>query len=639
MKKNKKKRVRTLTDLMNESLLLFKPVKKLNAAEWAEKYRIIQDGAAIPGRFSLEQTPYMREIMEAASDPKIHRISVVSAAQVGKSELMINIIGYKMHLDPAPIIYMTPTVQMVEDFFAERVDPMISSTPELRRLVPTRKSRDSQNKRLSKKFKGGHLYGVGGNSVTELAGRSAAIILIDEIDRLKRSTGKEGNAVELLMKRARTYPNRLIITVSTPTVKDDSMIVDLFYEGTQERYKTQCPDCHQFSAITFKDLQFDYAPVEINGKRTYQLKENSIRYVCPHCGTIHTEEEMKSQPAKWFADNPEAYEKGHRSFWLKGFNSKFARWAEIISNFLNTKDNPERLKVTVNTDFGELWEDKGSYGVDELGILKRREDYGKNDDGTPVEIPDEVAYLTMAVDTQDSWFEYEVLGYGKDGQTYGIKHGKILGTPTDPSVLEQLRQVIIQPRFGKNRSFSMKPMLTFIDSGGHFSTAIKRFAKDMQLSGVMVYPIKGQGGDYDYISPPSRVPVAEDKKDTVLFINIGVNLGKHKIMNALMVEEPGPRYCHFPLNEEAGYGVDYVTGLISERFEYDDRTGKPTWKPIEGRKRNEPLDIRNYNLAANEMMGLDPVTELEKRNVQPAQKQIKKALKPKKRVITRSIWD
>lgn len=637
----KRKKIRSLTDLMNSTAELYKPTEQLDAARWAEKYRLIQDGAAIPGKFSFEQTPYMEEIMKAASDPKVHRISVVSAAQVGKSEMMINLIGYKMHMDPGPIIYMTPTVQMVEDFFAERVEPMIESTPVLKRLVSTRKSRDSQNKRLSKKFKGGHLYGIGGNSPTELAGRQAATILIDEIDRLKRSTGKEGNAVELVTRRSRTYPNYLIVTVSTPTVKDDSMIVDLFYEGTQERYYTQCPDCREYRVITFDDLRFDYEPVEINGKRTYKLDKDSIRHVCPNCGCVHTEAQMKAQPTRWIADNPKAYEDGHRSFWLKGFNSKFAKWSVIINNFLNTKDNPERFKVTVNTDFGELWVQKGSYEIDELGILQRREDYGKNDDGTPVEVPDEVGYLTMAIDTQDSWFEYEVLGYGKDGETYGIKHGKILGIPTDPTVIEQLRQEVIRPRYGKNKSFSLLPRLIFIDAGGHFSSAVKRFAKDMQLSGVPVYPIKGQGGEADYISAPKMVSVGENKSETVLHISIGVNQGKHMIMNNLRVDKPGPRYCHFPLEESAGYGLDYVLGLVSERYQLNPSTGKPEWVGIEGRKRNEPLDIRNYNLAADRMMGLNAEAEIQKRKVikeKPAGKP-QPVRKPKKRVITRSIWD
>ena len=31
---------------------------------------------------------------------------------------------------------------------------------------------------------------------------------------------------------------------------------------------------------------------------------------------------------------------------------------------------------------------------------------------------------------------------------------------------------------------------------------------------------------------------------------------------------PGPKYCHFPLEEERGYNKDYFHGLLSERLVY-----------------------------------------------------------------------
>ena len=49
--------------------------------------------------------------MKAFTDPKIHKIVMVSASQIGKSELELNIIGYIIAQDPGSILYVHPTIE------------------------------------------------------------------------------------------------------------------------------------------------------------------------------------------------------------------------------------------------------------------------------------------------------------------------------------------------------------------------------------------------------------------------------------------------------------------------------------------------------------------------------------------------
>ena len=77
----------------------------------------------------------------------------------------------------------------------------------------------------------------------------------------------------------------------------------------------------------------------------------------------------------------------------------------------------QKLKVVYNTLLGQLWENRGDL-PDEDGMLARREDYGTNDDGSPVEVPEGVLVLTCGVDTQDNRLEYEVVGHGYYGETF-----------------------------------------------------------------------------------------------------------------------------------------------------------------------------------------------------------------------------
>ena len=71
------------------------------------------------------------------------------------------------------------------------------------------------------------------------------------------------------------------------------------------------------------------------------------------------------------------------------------------------------------------------------------------------------------------------------------------------------------------------------------------------------------------------------------------------IMAAMRIQPPGPRYCHFPVNEECGYNHTFFVGLLSERLVYKEHRQQPwVWDVIPGHERNEPLDCRNYALAA-----------------------------------------
>ena len=109
---------------------------------------------------------------------------------------------------------------------------------------------------------------------------------------------------------------------------------------------------------------------------------------------------MRRQPAKWIAENPDAYEaEGTRSFWLNAFSSPWVPWEKIVLKFLQAQGDPQKLKVVYNTLLGQLWENRGDL-PDEDGLMARREDYGINADGSPVEVPEGVLVLTCGVDTQ-----------------------------------------------------------------------------------------------------------------------------------------------------------------------------------------------------------------------------------------------
>lgn len=600
----KKRRIRPVDRTFAKAFSNYRPPADLTVSQWAEAHRVLsRENSAEAGPWRNSRTPYLVDIMDSFTDPKVRKISVVASSQVGKSELELNIIGYIIDQDPSSILYIQPTVDDAKKFSRLRIAPMIRDSATLRAKVADVKSRDSGNTMLQKSFPGGMLTIVGSNSASGLASTPAKIVLGDERDRWALSAGTEGDPWALAEARTTTFYNAKMVDVSTPTDKETSPIAKSFNEGTRERWCHQCPHCGEYSNIVFDDIKFEFETVGSGRKKDYIIK--AISWCCPQCGCLSTEEEMRRQPAKWIAENPDAYARGHRSFWLNAFSSPWQAWEKVVYAFLIARKDPQRLKVVYNTMLGELWEDRGDL-EDEDTMLARREDYGTREEGTPVELPEGVLVLTCGVDTQDDRLEYEVLGHGHYGETWGIKKGIIMGDPGYDEPWERLDEVISHTyKFANGRGLTIS--MTFVDSGGHKTQSVYKQCRARLHR--RVFAIKGVGGDgVPYTRPPSKVKIVVNGRaigQTWLY-SIGVDAGKADIMGALKVQEPGPKFCHFPKGEARGYDMAFFNGLLSEKLVMKSERGRTRWAWVKlpGHERNEALDCRNYALAA--LRVLDP---------------------------------
>ena len=582
----------------------YKPPEDITVSEWATKYRVLsRENAAEAGPWRNSRTPYLVEVMDSFTDPMIKKITLVSSSQVGKSELLNNVLGYIIHQDPASTLFVQPTVDDAKKFSRLRIAPMIRDSEALRERVADVKSRDSGNTMLQKKFPGGMLTMVGSNSPSGLASTPCKYVLGDERDRWALSAGTEGDPWKLAEARTTTFYNAKMVDVSTPTIKGASAIEKTYNAGTRERWCHQCPDCKEWVELCFDDFKFHYEMVKQDRKKDFFITDTG--WCCPRCGVLHTEEQMRSAPAKWIAQNPDAVKNGHRSFKLSAFASPWVPWESIAYKFLSSKDDPAALQTFYNTVLGEWWEDRGGT-IDNEDAMARREDYGACEDGSPVELPEGVLVLTCGVDCQNDRLEYEVVGHGFYGETWGIKKGVCLGDPNTETPWQRLDDVIDHTYKFKDGK-GLKLSMTFVDSGGLRTQDV--YAQCRARLGKRVFAIKGQGGDgVPFTRPPTKIKqVVNGKTIGQLWLySLGVDAGKADVMNNIRVQEPGPKYCHFPLDESRGYDSRYFEGLLSEKLVQKTVNGRTkwAWEKIAEHIRNEPLDCRVYALAAFRV--LDP---------------------------------
>ena len=598
-----RKRVLSAFTLIKKS---FATPPQMTVSEWADRYRkLSKESSAEAGQWKTSRAEYQREMMNAISDDDVETVVFMTSSQVGKSEILNNTLGYYIDYDPAPILFVQPTEDMAKSYSNDRIAPMIRDCPTLSAKVADSKSRDSGNTIMHKRFRGGHLTMIGANTPAKLASRPIRVLLMDEVDRFPISAGSEGDPAQLAIKRTTTFWNRKIVMCSTPTIKGVSKIEKEFESSSAEELNVACPECGEYQPYVWEQLKFEHT------SGTNEVK--NVVYACKHCGAVNKENVWKRQPIKWVAQHPEI--KNKRGFHLNELCSPWKHWDEIAVDFLEAKrQGVEMLKVWTNTAMGNAWEEESDLDINDI-LLKRRIAYN-------CEVPKDVLVLTCGVDVQDNRLEYEIVGWGRDYQSWGIKYGVIMGDTGGSEVWKQLDDVLFA-KYERVDGLQMEVMTTCIDSGGHHTQEVYRYCKERESR--RVWAIKGQGGSgIPFIKRPNR----RNDAGAWLFI-IGVDVGKDTISSRLKQKfDTDVGYCHFPTETNKGYDEQYFLGLTAEHRNVRTVNGRTVinWVKRSSGARNEPFDIRNYATAAIEILNpnfdmvakrLNDATDKETNTTQP----------------------
>lgn len=547
------------------------PPPNLTVSGWADNYRrLSSEASAEPGRWRTDRAPYQRDILDAINDPSVEQVVVMSSAQVGKTELLLNIIGYYVDYDPSPILLLNPTLEMAQTFSKDRLAPMCRDTPAITNKVADSKSRSSGNTMLHKSFPGGHITMAGANSPASLASRPIRILLADEIDRYPVSAGAEGDPVNLAKKRTTTFWNRKIVLVSTPTIKGSSRIEAAYEDSTQEVFCLPCPSCGEHQQIKRAHIQH---------KKDDKDVLIDVAASCQECGVIHTETEWKEQRGKWIA---QAKHYKCRGFHLNEYISPWRKWIDIERDFLEAKRSPATLKTFVNTSLGETWEEDEGQKLEPDTLYQRREHY-------EAEIPVEDCILTAAVDTQDDRFEIDVVAWVAGEESYRISYKRLFGDLSRSEIWDSLAREL-KRQFVTPSGVLIDIKICLIDSGGHFTDEVYKFCKKHDVRRFI--PIKGysQSG-----KPIATWPRKRNDKGVYLTL-IGTDTAKEIVSSRLQVFEPGEGYCHWPVSEE--FDETYFQHLTNERRVNKIVKGRRVIVWDAGGRRNEPFDTAVYNLAA-----------------------------------------
>lgn len=583
-----------------------RPEPEITVDAWADANRILSPGEANEhGRYQTARVPMLREPMQLLSAHETcESVTVMKGAQIGVTQLAVNWVGYIIEHTPAPILFFLPTREVAQQVSQTRVDPMFENTVSLRDRVSPNRSRDKRNTTFRKAYLGGELLMRGANSAAAFRNISARFIVGDDLDGWPGEVGNEGDPVELIQKRAVTYPNRKFLWISSPTYRGLSRIESLYNDGDQRRYFIRCPHCQHPDFLTWSGYR-DHVARRDSGHHRIEWPDGhpeAAAMVCGGCGGRVPEEAKPGlfESGKWEALAPGPGRQP--SFHLSGLYSPlgWASWAKQAEKFLQSKANPLQLKVFVNTDLAESYEERGQ-GAEPEALLDRLEQY-------LAQVPDGVGILVAAIDVQAERLEILVKGYGAGFESWLIHWEAIAGDPKRDEVWFQADELLRRTwKHASGRELRIECVA--VDSNPH-AEEVYRFCAARR--GRHVYPVRGGTlTGRPIVERPSR-----NNPYRVPLYTLCTDTAKEQIYARLHIaipaEGPAPGAMHFP--DEPWVDEEYAAQLAAEKGVWKYVKGKGNVRKwIKRRERNEALDLEVYCLAALHIRGRGVINGLARR--------------------------
>ena len=620
-----------------EEAQAWKRPEKITVAQWADQYRVLNPiTSAEPGRWKTSRTPYLQGIMDAFSDPLVEEVTVMAASQVGKTEALYNMVGYLIDQDPGPALLVMPREADAKSVSYNRVLPMIQGSYVLSKHLP--EIADDVT-RLEYHLDRMILYFAGSNSPADLAQRPIRYLFLDEVDKFPRFSGREADPIKLATERTKTFWNKKIVKVSTPTTRQGYIFRE-YERSDRRRFYVPCPYCGEYQILIFSQIKWpegerDAETIRSNKLAWYECQKCSkkiLDYQKPRMmiAGIWTPESVEIAPDGQIGG--EIAESGHRGFWLSALYSPWLTWSDIATEFLRSKDYIELLMNFVNSWLAEIWEEKTEESRPErLATLA-----GTYSEGV---IPAGALVLTAGVDVQKDHFYIAIRGWGYGEESWLIRACKV-------ESWEEVVAILFMTNYPRESGGDPLPVrLACLDSAYRTDEVydVCRRWRDIAR------PIKG----HDHLpGMPYRISHIDRHPQTGVVIPGSLSLWhidtthfKDKI-NRMVHADPGdPSQWHLFANPSD----EYLRQFCAEHkiIDRDRKTGRTReeWKLISTATPNHYLDAEVYAVAAADMIRVSALRkEQEAVTYQPTRPRreggyIRRSAEPWIRRSGRSWWD
>ena len=578
----------------------------MSVSEWADKFRVLDPmTSAEPGQWVTARTPYLKEPMDSYRDPDIEEIVLMMSTQVGKTECMLNMLGYTIDQDPAPTLFIMPRDTDARSMSEDRIESMCRLSPSISNEL-TGKEDDIRKMKLI--FKRMILYLQGANSPAGLASKPIGRLFFDEVDKYPPFSGKEASPIKLATERTRTFWNRKIVKCSTPTTHE-AYIYNEYEKTDKRRFYLPCVHCGHFQILIWPQIKFPK-----NVRNPDQIKnERLAHYECIECKVkikdIHKQAML--QKGVWSPDgctvNKDGTFEGEfpktlmRGYWINALYSPWLTFSQIASEFLKSIPKVEDHMNFVNSWLAEVWEETIQDAREEDDVDKLVLPYKE---GT---VPAGVLVITAAVDVQKDHFYLSLRGWGYNEESWGIRKDQV-------ESWEEVETILFKTTYTREDGKLMQVRLALIDSG--FRTdEVYDFC--MKWRGI-TRPIKG-------MSQPTGIPYYMRKiekhpgtglpiKGGLALYSVDTGFYKDKISRLVKKDLETHNQWHIFKDPSESYKKQFTSEHKVIERNRKTKSTKTVWKTKGSHTPNHWWDTEVYSTAAAAMLHVWTLRKEEKKS-------------------------
>ncbi len=609
-----------------QAIELLKPPSRISVSDSAAKYLYLPSGTQAK-RYDLDETPYMREPMDALSNKRYSGVAFAGSAQSGKTAaLTMGWLAHNVISDPSDYAIVQMTKDEARIMSRQRVSRAIEGSPELAKRI----GRSSDDNVFDKRFTNGVFLNFLWPTISNLSSKPIPRIALTDYDRMPVSIDGEGNAYTLAQQRTKSFGSLgKTLVESTPgfdVVGEDKYtrkhheppivsggVLSLYDISDRRRWYWKCPHCKDDFLAEWENLYWDKDITDpLRAGETAAM-------LCPHCGGFIESKHKYSMnlAGRWLSED-DVYGTGLKSdiagFWMHGTAAAYQSWGKIVAKYLQALQEYEKtgsqesLKTTINTDQGRPYQ----YITKKQGALDAVLLQQKAVQAIKKTAPAETRFLTAAVDVQNGRFVVQVQAWGDYGRTWVVDRFNIdksarlspdgMTLPIRPFVYAEdwrvLNGLLTAKYEVENSKNQIAIRLVMCDSGGAENATVNAYTyytalKKQGLSSRFRL-LKGVGRRGAPRLAIGKPPIEYPQVDFVL---VNTNTYKDEVSDFLKRDDGGANSIFLP---------NWFTDGMYKELTAETRTATG-WVKTNKSARNEGFDLLSYNRVAFTLLGGDNI--------------------------------
>lgn len=435
------------------------PADRREPWRWCEDHIKSIPYSPLPGPFRSENSPWIREVMEAIVDPKIRLVSIIAAVQSSKTTSPELTLCYIIANLPGPCLWLDQTDEDAKDESESRLQKLFESCEPVKKLFP--KNKNKQRNCTIHFSNGMTLWLLGAYNKTNLQRRSIRWLFGDETWRWPVGHMAEAEA----RTTAFGWLGKCVFMSQGGEENDDT---HRKFETTDMReWHYKCPKCGKYIPYKWENIEWDDDSKDENGEYDFSKINHSTALKCPECGEYFEDSDrmrrILNKDGKFIALNPNASKENVGFHWNALASMSWGKLAELYlrAKIAARKGDSSLLQQFYQKRLALAWREfaedyrleiaSGSYNSgdawdEEAGFNKLGEiiapPFAENGVIAPLRI--------MSVDVQMNCFYLVVRAWSINGSSRLLWHEKVL-------TWEDIEEI--------QKRFRILDNLVFVDAG------------------------------------------------------------------------------------------------------------------------------------------------------------------------------